>query len=89
MRGGGCEAETHRHSALDCPGHDPGGKPRAGAPASPPSPASRNASCYVASAYPLRDHAADPGQTLVVTWTLSTEPNRFSGQAQLQTATLK
>ena len=40
-------------------------------------------------AYTLRYRAAGPGQTLVVTWTLATEPNRFLGQARLQAATLR
>lgn len=39
--------------------------------------------------YTLRYRAAGPGQTLVVTWTLTTEPNRFLGQARLQAATLR
>ena len=39
--------------------------------------------------YTLRYRAAGPGQTLVVTWTLASEPNRFLGQARLQAATLR
>ncbi len=39
--------------------------------------------------YTLRYRAATPGQTLTVTWTLATEPNRFLGQARLQAATLR
>lgn len=39
--------------------------------------------------YTLRYRAAGPRQTLVVTWTLGTEPNRFLGQARLQAATLR
>ena len=39
--------------------------------------------------YTLRYRAAGPGQTLVVTWTLATEPNRFLGQARLQAVTLR
>ncbi len=39
--------------------------------------------------YTLRYRAAAPGQTLVVTWTLNSEPNRFLGQARLQAATLR
>lgn len=39
--------------------------------------------------YTLRYRAASPSQTLIVTWTLSSEPNRFLGQARLQAATLR
>ena len=39
--------------------------------------------------YTLRYRAAAPGQTLTVTWTLASEPNRFLGQARLQAATLR
>jgi len=38
--------------------------------------------------YTLRYRAASPGQTLTVTWALTSEPNRFLGQARLQAATL-
>ena len=38
--------------------------------------------------YTLRYRAASPSQTLVVTWTLASEPNRFLGQARLQAVTL-
>jgi hypothetical protein len=38
--------------------------------------------------YTLRYHAASPGQKLVVTWALTSEPNQFLGQARLQAAAL-
>lgn len=38
--------------------------------------------------YTIRYHASSPGQTLHVTWTLKSEPNRFLGQARLQAATV-
>ena len=38
--------------------------------------------------YTLRYHAGSPNQKLIVTWTLSNEPNQFAGQARLQAATL-
>jgi len=41
-----------------------------------------------AGMYTIRYRAATPDQKLTVTWKLSSEPNRFLGQARLQAATL-
>jgi len=38
--------------------------------------------------YTIRYHAASAGQKLTVQWKLSSEPNRFLGQARIQAATL-
>jgi hypothetical protein len=41
-----------------------------------------------AGVYTITYHAASPGQTLQIEWKLSSEPNRFRGQARMQAATL-